>query len=767
MSTLMSSRNLNILNKDRNIPNIFTSQFNQQDGVLYPLNILEREKNIPNVFNFQRFDDKVSTHSCIYTDNEYPDLFTLNKSYSKQYILKNDLWEKYSNYTSVFSLSDIQHIDCIQNLEINNSDNVKQEKNNSISNDKLLQELSSEKENCIRIDNTEVNKSNTSEKSSISKENTEENISSAYCFWCIVTATNVRDHNIKTYFPQREINSGCIMKDIKLMLINMGTTYFFVDEETHMYKRNGNISINGLTPEMFESATDPILECSNLYKIICNTVTKWKEKSDDSIVKAFIFAMSNIMNDYEQTIYAVSNESMLSLVGRVSNIIPRLQLLANICGMNNPNCIYIQDHEPSGVHLLNKIHNYLFEYRFSCDLFLRMLLYIFQSCCFAYLRILSNWALKGVLNNDESCIFIKLKPDIVDEDNNCRQNWDRFIIDESIEVPMFLDKYKKNILQCGKTINFFNKFNDVNVFLPDLTCCFDAIDTQNIYEQFSMFFKYDSDFQTSSSVKRMSNSYLFETADKLVNPKRNSDIDDIQNDNITNVKETMKLMYSDNENYELFQIPDWTSINNSYEFDKPYGFFLDLNDSLTYNDKPFDVINMIDYVPHSILIPARIQKSVCDKQILDMYFVQENLMGHLYFLSQCFFLMNCQFTSKLRETLFNDIATNRQNPVNIFNSIKLKSIVDEAIQDSFSENWQHGLTLENTFIPRLNGVIEISDIECLDLKYSPEWPMNMILPNKVLLKYKRIFLFANKLEYVSWSLFKARELLNVFKNDTD
>jgi hypothetical protein len=167
-------------------------------------------------------------------------------------------------------------------------------------------------------------------------------------------------------------------------------------------------------------------------------------------------------------------------------------------------------------------------------------------------------------------------------------------------------------------------------------------------------------------------------------------------------------MYSDNENYELFQIPDWTSINNSYEFDKPYGFFLDLNDSLTYNDKPFDVINMIDYVPHSILIPARIQKSVCDKQILDMYFVQENLMGHLYFLSQCFFLMNCQFTSKLRETLFNDIATNRQNPVNIFNSIKLKSIVDEAIQDSFSENWQHGLTLENTFIPRLNGVIEIS-----------------------------------------------------------
>lgn len=29
-----------------------------------------------------------------------------------------------------------------------------------------------------------------------------------------------------------------------------------------------------------------------------------------------------------------------------------------------------------------------------------------------------------------------------------------------------------------------------------------------------------------------------------------------------------------------------------------------------------------------------------------------------------------------------------------------------------------------------------------------------------------MFLFANKLEYVSWSLLKARELLSVYKNDT-
>lgn len=233
-------------------------------------------------------------------------------------------------------------------------------------------------------------------------------------------------------------------------------------------------------------------------------------------------------------------------------------------------------------------------------------------------------------------------------------------------------------------------------------------------------------------------------------------------------------------------MPDWTLVDNIYDFNKPYGFFSDYNDSLKYNGNCFDVINMIDYIPHSILIPARIQKSVCDKKILDMYFVQENLMKHLYYLSQCFFLMNWAFSSKLCTTLFDAIITNRQQPSNIFNPVKLKSIVDDAIQDSFPSYELHNLTLEMTFIPGLNGIIDISvskktkilfffqinflnfikDIECIELNYTPEWPMNMILLNKILLKYRRIFLFANKLEFVSWSLLKARDILNVYKNDT-
>lgn len=182
--------------------------------------------------------------------------------------------------------------------------------------------------------------------------------------------------------------------------------------------------------------------------------------------------------------------------------------------------------------------------------------------------------------------------------------------------------------------------------------------------------------------------------------------------NVTQGKEFSNVIETDinlnRENYDFFSMPDWTFIDNSYDFKRPYGFFMNNNNTLVYNGKTLDVINMLDYVPHSLLIPARIQNYVCNKQILNLFFVEENLMGQLYFLSQCFFLMNGQFSSKLCDTLFVGINSNREKPLNVFNPITLKSFMIEAIQDSFPDSELHNLRLDVAFIPYLKGIIDIS-----------------------------------------------------------
>lgn len=49
------------------------------------------------------------------------------------------------------------------------------------------------------------------------------------------------------------------------------------------------------------------------------------------------------------------------------------------------------------------------------------------------------------------------------------------------------------------------------MFLPEFTCCFDDFDTQRAYNKFSTYFKYDSCLKTENCVKKMSNSYLFQS----------------------------------------------------------------------------------------------------------------------------------------------------------------------------------------------------------------------------------------------------------------
>lgn len=107
---------------------------------------------------------------------------------------------------------------------------------------------------------------------------------------------------------------------------------------------------------------------------------------------------------------------------------------------------------------------------------------------------MSNWALKGVLEENKIGMFIQSKFDIKDEDLNSRGNWNRFIVDESIEVPIFLEKYKNNILQCGKTINFYNQFNNLvrinkyKVFKLNYLICLIICFVECVFTRFNLLF---------------------------------------------------------------------------------------------------------------------------------------------------------------------------------------------------------------------------------------------------------------------------------------
>ncbi|XP_050430846.1 uncharacterized protein LOC126839533 isoform X2 [Adelges cooleyi] len=724
---------------EKSIPNVFTIPKSKSFGI-YPLSVVERDNKIPNVFQVQ------NTPSCATTPNpkyaafvEYmnvhcrvsdpdndridirqhekyiPNVFSLSKSNSFG-IYPSSAMERDKNIHNLFKMQKTISYESL----LTNEKTTKRFYEDLFALHKSKSESWNSSDYFNRPSNVNSSQNDSTQDKSLSKKNVIENdMSTIKAMWCVMTAKTIRGNPNKP-FPVTEINTSVMLNDIRRMLTNRGTEYYFEDPVTKKFKFNGKYSIFGLSPDMLENVSPIILECANLFKILSAFKEEWEEDTDDSLLKAFMFALSRVLADYERTVFAVKDESLLALLGRLSRIVIGLRTLAEICDLNIKDRITISPQKPSAVKLINKVYNYLSNCQLSHSVFVRMLIYILDYCCMIYFRMLSDWTLRGVIS-DQHCMFIKLYSD----DNTAHQSQldsDNVFIDENIEVPDFMKIFKEYILTSGRSAYVLSKLNDIEIFsTPTLTCCFDYEDAKRSYMSSLELFKCSSVPRRKKSIRRAPN---------------------------------------------LFRVPDWKNVErNEYDLHNPYGFFMESDKVLTYHGKPIDIPSLLKNLPYTILIPSRMCKINCNRQILDRLFKQETLLDELQYLSQCFFLVNSRFTSKLCETLYESMAINRQNPRRLFNQNRLRTIVDDAIQCSFPLKAEHGFSLKMPDDAVLDDPTNIKDVECIELEYEPKWPKSIILTEKMIVKYKMLFLFLNKLEYVTWCLSKVREILSVHKND--
>ncbi|XP_050527317.1 uncharacterized protein LOC126897623 isoform X2 [Daktulosphaira vitifoliae] len=681
---------------DKHIPNVFTiPKCIFKSSGIYPSEVIERDKTIPNVFQAMKAVSCANTPTSEYAVKfvNYPNLFTLPKSLSEPSSFNDYLNKHSNNYSNIFLLSSLLNSECEDHVEKKYSNDKK-----SVHND-----LNQTPERVIK------------------KIVKEEDMSTVKAMWCILMARTVCENPNKS-FPIKEIDTNDMVVDIKRLLTNRGAEYFIEDPITKKYKLNGMFSIYGISPDIFENITFGILECANLFKALTTYKSLWENDTKDNITLNFMFTLSQILSDFERSIYAVTDDTLFELVGRLKQFVNQLQILANICDICINEFIDMPTQRPSGVHLLNKVHDYLINYQLSHDVFLRMLIYIFDYCCMLYFRILSDWTLKGELN-DHSCMFIKMYLKNNEEESCFDNNYDDYYIDEDVAVPDFFKQFKNDILCCGRSVYLLNKLKDIKIFSqPTFTCCFDHDDTEAIYIKSCNILKCNSDPSPTNVV---------------------------------------------NEAPNIFVTPDWNNVEkNDYDLNNPYGFFMENNKPLIYHNKPIDIVTMLDCIPYTLLIPSNIKKKNCNKEILNIILNEEQLVNKLNFLSQCFFLVNSQFSSKFCDNLYESISINRKKSDHLFNSNRLSLILDEAIQDSFTKITPLNITIMVVGELSLDDSIQIEDVESIELNYLPTWPMNILFTQKIILKYKRIFMFSNKLEYVTWCLSKAREILSLHKFNT-
>ncbi|ESP05683.1 hypothetical protein LOTGIDRAFT_208649 [Lottia gigantea] len=155
----------------------------------------------------------------------------------------------------------------------------------------------------------------------------------------------------------------------------------------------------------------------------------------------------------------------------------------------------------------------------------------------------------------------------------------------------------------------------------------------------------------------------------------------------------------------------------------------------------------------SMMAPLKAQISLVNKSIVDYFFVELHLEEHFETLRRYLFMEDGDFSQILSDSLLDKLATNPL-PQEMLNPIFLNGVLKKSLQSSINPNdkYAENLTFCLKFIPNAFVFSAHDTLDCLELRYNVEWPINVVLTESCISKYGAVFSFMLQLKRIVWVL---------------
>ncbi|XP_061418726.1 gamma-tubulin complex component 6 isoform X2 [Lethenteron reissneri] len=158
-------------------------------------------------------------------------------------------------------------------------------------------------------------------------------------------------------------------------------------------------------------------------------------------------------------------------------------------------------------------------------------------------------------------------------------------------------------------------------------------------------------------------------------------------------------------------------------------------------------------VKRSIISPILAQISIVNKAIVEYYIVDLNVKTHFEALKHFVLLEDGEFAHSLSEQLFAKLASG-PSPAQLLSPMPLNAMLGKALQES-----QHGDSLPvaslSLAVKRVPDIFKANDpdaLNCLQLGYKVDWPLNIVITDSCLTKYNKVFSVMLQLERMVWTL---------------
>ncbi|XP_071082841.1 gamma-tubulin complex component 6-like [Haliotis cracherodii] len=195
-----------------------------------------------------------------------------------------------------------------------------------------------------------------------------------------------------------------------------------------------------------------------------------------------------------------------------------------------------------------------------------------------------------------------------------------------------------------------------------------------------------------------------------------------------------------------------------------YGSWGDYGISLEGEVEAFRYMPLPAILHRTITASLKAQVNLVNKCIIDYFFSELKIQSHFEALRSFLFMGDGDFAQILSDILLDKLAQNPL-PQEMLNPFFLNGALTKSLQlsmhseDKFADNLSFAVKYSPTvFQPNAHDTLD-----CLELRYKVDWPMNIVLTDSCMTKYGRIFSFMLQLKRLVWAL---KDILHRLKRDS-
>ncbi|XP_061891480.1 gamma-tubulin complex component 6-like isoform X1 [Entelurus aequoreus] len=166
-----------------------------------------------------------------------------------------------------------------------------------------------------------------------------------------------------------------------------------------------------------------------------------------------------------------------------------------------------------------------------------------------------------------------------------------------------------------------------------------------------------------------------------------------------------------------------------------------------------EMVSLPVLIKNSVTAPLITHVSLVNKAAVDYFFVELGVERHFEALRHFLLMEDGEFAQSLSDRLFEKLGSG-QTPGELLTPLVLNSILNKALQYSQNRDTPHAanFTFALRFLPDTFRPHAPDSLNCLELRYKVDWPLNIIITDSCLNQYNRLFSFQLQLKHMVWSL---------------